>query len=65
MDSKAQTIGDRIGERRAALGLSQEKAAQQLKVSWKTVASWEKGDTDPKGNDLDAVERWLAEGEKA
>lgn len=56
-----KAIAERIRDRRTELGLSQEKTAHCLNVSWKTVASWEQGKTIPSGNDLAVVLAWLGE----
>ena len=56
-------IGQRILEARERAGLKQVELAERLKVTDPTIWSWEKGRTEPKGNDLDAVLAFLAEHE--
>ena len=40
-------IGQKLKEKRTALGLSQEQLAEQLGITRQTVANWEKGKTYP------------------
>lgn len=49
------STGQRIREKREALGLSQEKLAHEVQVTRNTVASWENKDVIPKGETLDKL----------
>lgn len=40
-------IGQKLKEKRAGLGLSQEQLAEKLGVTRQTIANWEKGKTYP------------------
>ena len=46
------TLGQRIRERREALGLSQEKVAEQMGVSRQAVGKWESDDARPSTENL-------------
>jgi DNA-binding XRE family transcriptional regulator len=48
---------------RERLGLSQQRVAQALGVSWGTVNRWEVGSGDPSPMAVSQIERWLAEHE--
>lgn len=52
-------IGDRILLARRRAGLTQAELAIVLKVTEKTVSNYERHQTEPSGNDLDAVLRFL------
>jgi transcriptional regulator with XRE-family HTH domain len=60
--STTQTIGQRIRARRKAAGLTQGDVARKLGVPLNTLARWERGEMEPKGLYLVAVERWLRKG---
>ena len=42
-DDTAKAVGDRIRQRRKALGISQPKLAELLHVPQQTIAGWENG----------------------
>ena len=50
-------IGQKLKEKRTALGLSQEQLAEQLGITRQTVANWEKGKTSP---DIASVQKLSA-----
>jgi transcriptional regulator with XRE-family HTH domain len=50
-------------QRRTALGLSQKEAAKRMGVDPGTLAKWERGEREPVGRFLEAVERFLNRGE--
>ena len=49
----------KLREKREALGLSQEKLARLLDVSYGTIANWENGKTAPSLDRLRAIGRVL------
>lgn len=54
------TFGDRVRQRRSALGWSQETLARKLDVSKNTVSRWENARTDaPSGPNLDRLAKVL------
>ena len=54
------TLGQRIRERREALGLSQEKVAEQMGVSRQAVGKWESDDARPSTENLLRLAQLLA-----
>ena len=52
--------GKRIAEIRAELGWSQAKFAEKLHVTRETVSRWERGQTSPKYDYVNAAEKLLA-----
>jgi len=52
-------IGNRIKARRMAKGLSQEKLAQLLKVSWASLCRWENAQRTPTPGNLARLEEIL------
>jgi transcriptional regulator with XRE-family HTH domain len=50
--ASVETLGDRIREARKARGLSQERLAVDLGVSWSTVNRYESGKNTPSLNRL-------------
>ena len=57
MTVKNITIAERTRAKRGKM--SRDKLAPRLNVVPKTIGNWEAGRTEPRGNDLSAVERWL------
>ena len=54
-------LPSRIRDARKAAGLTQVELAEVLNVSRETIQNWEAGKSEPRGNDLVVVERWLAD----
>jgi len=54
-----RSLGERLRQRRLALGLSQRSLARLLGVRAKSIALWEKGTRTPRGRYLDLVEAFL------
>lgn len=52
-------FGDRIRAKRASLGLSQARLAQQLGVSRETLNYWEVGRVAPKIENIEMILEWL------
>ena len=44
-EDNGMTLGERIYTRRTALGMSQDRLAEQLEVSRQSVSKWENGDS--------------------
>lgn len=59
---KTKRLSDRIAERRKKLGQSREDLALHWDKALSTIRNWEVGLSEPSGEDLARVERWLAEG---
>lgn len=58
--ASGMSFGDRVRQRRLALGLSQERLARALDVSKNTISRWETAHTEaPSGPNLDAVAKVL------
>jgi transcriptional regulator with XRE-family HTH domain len=55
----ATTIGERLVQRRSALGLTQRAAADRLGIDPGTLAKWERDERVPSGPFLKGVERFL------
>lgn len=55
----SKKIGDRLRDERKRRKLTQDEAAEQLRVAPNTVARWERGEMEPTGLYLDVVLRWL------
>lgn len=53
-------FGQRLRRAREARGLSQEAAAEEIGVAWRTVASWELGEKEPRGPARKWVLGWIA-----
>lgn len=69
-DSISIWVGNRIRQRRMALGMSQAMLAQELSISTQAISLWENGKTSPSGSNLSALAavlrcdmRWLLEGD--
>ena len=53
-------IKDRLSRARKALDLSYGRLGALLRVAGPTIGNWCQGKTVPLGNNLEAVEAWLA-----
>ncbi len=54
--NRSMTIQDKIGKILREAGWSQEELARRLKVSFKTLNSWATGKTEPRENNVEAIE---------
>ena len=52
-------LTERLKKIRAILKISQEELARRLGVSYRTILSWEQGETEPRGILKDHVSNWL------
>lgn len=52
-------IGNRISQARIELGYNQSELARYVDVSAQAVQQWEKGDTSPRGKNLERVAEFL------
>jgi DNA-binding transcriptional regulator YiaG len=44
---------------RTALGISQEAAARELEIAWRTYIRYELGEREPRGPALRFIEGWI------
>jgi transcriptional regulator with XRE-family HTH domain len=58
---EAEGIGARLVRQRTSLGLTQKEAARRLRVDPSTLARWERGERESKGEVRERVEGWLGE----
>jgi transcriptional regulator with XRE-family HTH domain len=58
MNSK-KDIGDYIQKKRKGCGLTQEKLAELVEVSSKTIGAWERGESDIKNENLEKLAKHL------
>ena len=70
-DTKLDTLGERIAYARERTGLSTAQLARRLGVKSRTLANWERDETEPRANRLVMLAQllgvapaWLFEGQK-
>ena len=56
----AQTLAERLATARKVLGLSQSRLALVLGVDPGTLQSWEAGQHEPMGGNVERIERFLS-----
>lgn len=54
-DFEPRSLGQHLRKRRSELQLSQQKAAESLGLSWRTVFNWENGKTKPAVESIPAI----------